>query len=121
MESVILLNSNENTKQVEEEEKARFTYNVLETLGIPLDDTWDENGELSIQGKIKLRSVLSMYNVQIIDDMGGGLQIYCDKQLIANWNKPSYILKKDYHQIDPRKKLFLEMKISAWSIFEPTE
>lgn len=117
MKSTILLNSNENTRQVEEEEKTRFVRQILETLGLPIDEIWDESGVLSIENKIKLRSILSTYNIQVIDDSDGELQIYCDGEVIGKWGKCEYKLKRDYQQKDPAKKLYLEMITDTWSIF----
>jgi hypothetical protein len=121
MKSTVLLNTSENTKQIEEEEKTRFVRNILETMGLPIEEIWDEDNYLSIDNKIKLRSILTTYNIQIIDDSDGGLQIFCDGEVIGRWNKCEYILKKDLKQKDPSKKLYLEMKIANWSIFEDVE
>ena len=127
MESVILLNSNENTRQVEEEEKTRFVQQVLNAIGLPLDDIWNEQNKMNADGRAKMRNLLSTYKLQIIDDAEGGLQIYAtieqpDKNqqhsLIAEWFKPRYVLKKDLHQIDPRKKLYLEMHCKYHSAFD---
>lgn len=118
MEGVILLNASENTNKVEEEEKARFVREILDNIGLPLEGIWDDNGEMSIDGKIKLRSILSSYGMHIIDDMSGGLEIYAKKEKIAIWYRPQYTLKRDYSAIDPKKKLYLEMKIKNWSSFE---
>lgn len=122
MKSVILLNANENTHQVEEEEKSLFVRGVLENIGLPLENVWEGDDPLiSLQAKMKLRQVLSSYDVLVVDDRDGGLQIYVDKDMIAQWNKPSYILKKDHSQIDPKKKMFLEMHTDTWSVFENTD
>jgi hypothetical protein len=121
MKNVILLNSNENTKQVEEEEKTRFVRSVLESVGLPIDNIWDEDGQLSIENKIKLRGILSAYDVQVIDDYDGELRLYADHQLIGEWKKCEYVLKKDLTQVDPSKKLYLEMHVNYWSVFENTE
>ena len=121
MEGIILLNAHENTRQIEDEEKNRFVKTILETLGLPIDGIWDEQEQLSIEGKIKLRNILSSYGVNIIDDMEGGLQIFFEREVVARWEKPTYTLKKDHSQIDPTKKLFLQMAIKNWSIFEQNE
>lgn len=117
MKRTILLNFNENTKKIEDEESINFIRNILETLGLPLENIWDEEGNLSIENKIKLLSILSNYNIQIIES-GGEVKIYCDNQTIGDWRKPTYILKRDNNQLDPKKKLFLEMHIDCTSIFE---
>jgi hypothetical protein len=121
MRATILLNSNENTDQIEDEEKTRFVRSILEMLELPVDDLWEENGDLSIESKIKFRNILATYNIQIIDSTEGDLQIYCDGETIGRWGKPIYILKKDFKQKDPTKKLYLEMKTDCWSIFDNIE
>lgn len=118
MEGTILLNANENTKQVEEEEKSRFVKSVLEEIGIPLENIWDDDDSLSVQGKIKLRSTLSSFGVNVIDDLDGGLKIYVDKEVVAEWSKPTYKLRRDHGEIDRSKQLYLEMNIKNWTIFE---
>jgi hypothetical protein len=118
MKGIILLNHNENLPQVEEEEKSKFVRTTLEEVGIPLEGTWDENGQLSVQGKIKLRSLLGTFEIEIIDNQGEDLQIYHQNNLIGEWRKPRYVLKEDYNARDPRKKFFLEMHIDFSSIFE---
>jgi hypothetical protein len=117
MKATILLNSNENTRQVEHEERENFVRSVLEEMGLPLDDVY-QDGKLSLEGKIKLRSVLSTYGVQVIDNRGGEVKIYAERELVATWDKPKYVLRQDLNELDPTKKLFLEMHISTWSLFE---
>jgi len=125
MESTILLNATTNTRKVEEEEKTRFTRFVLTAMGIPVDNLWDENDELSTDNKLKLRQLLSAFNIEIIQNNDGELKIYNREKeeniLLGEWNKPTYILKKDPSQLDPRKRLYLEMKVSYSSIFESQE
>lgn len=118
MKGIILLSSNENTKLIEDEEKARFVQGVLQEIGLPLNEIWDENGELSFDNKIKLRGILSTYQIQVIDSADGELIIYHEDKVIGEWKKCQYILKKDLNQRDPKKKLFYEMHIDNWSIFE---
>jgi hypothetical protein len=121
MKGLILLNSNENTKQVEEEEKSIFVRSILEHLGLPIHDIWnDEHIDLSIEERIKLRGILSSFDVSIINEGDGNLKIYVDKETIGEWKKPTYVLKRDYSQIDPKKFLFLEMHTEFWSVFENT-
>jgi hypothetical protein len=118
MEATILLNSNENTRRIEDEEKTRFVRLILEAMGLPLEDLWDEDGNLPIDNKIKFRALLSKYGVQVIDDTDGEVKIYVDKDLVAIWEKPRYILRRDPSELDPTRKLFLEMHVKNWSLFE---
>ena len=121
MKSIILLNSNENTSVVEEEEKTRFIRSILASFELPIDDYWDEEGKITIDNKIKLRSLLSTLNIQIIDNSDGEIQVFCDGTVIAKWNKCEYVLRRDLKERDPAKKLYLEMKTDHWSIFEDLE
>jgi hypothetical protein len=118
MKSTLLLNSNANTRAIEEEEKLRFVRSILEIMGVPIDDFWAPDSILSVEDRIKLRSLLSSYNIKIIDDLDGGLQIYVDNQKIAEWKKCEYKLKRDLSELDPTKQLYLEMQVDFWSIFE---
>lgn len=118
MKSTLLLNSNANTRAIEEEEKTRFMRSILEIMGVPIDDFWAPEEILSIDERIKLRGILSAYNIQVIDDFDGGLQMYVDNQKIAEWKKCEYKLKRDLSELDPTKQLYLEMQVDFWSIFE---
>jgi hypothetical protein len=118
MKATILLNYNENTQQVEDEEKARFLRSILEQMGVPVNDFWTTDSPLSVEQKIRLRGILTNYNVQVIDDLDGLMQIYVEGEKVAEWQKPTYKLKRDLREIDPRKQLYLEMLVECWSLFE---
>lgn len=126
MRGTILLNYNENTKQVEKEEELRFLKDVLEQMGVPLD-FWTTDNSLSINQKIKLREILATFHVQVIDDLDGHMQIYFidtdnkENQLVGEWYKPIYKLKRDLKQLDPKKQLYLEMEVNCWTLFEEQE
>ena len=121
MKSVLLLNHNENTKLIENEEKNRFLFSLLVEMGIDLGDLLNSNLILDIEDKIKFRNILSTYNVSVIDDLDGRMQVSVDNELIGEWHKCEYKLKMDLSELDPKKKLYLEMSINYWSIFEETE
>jgi len=118
MKGTILLNYNESTSKVEDEEKYKFLRNLLEQMGVPIEEFWTSDDPLSIEQKIKLRSILSTFNIQVIDDLDGHMQVFAEGDLAGEWNKCTYKLKRDLSQIDPRKQLYLEMEISYWSLFE---
>ena len=117
MKQVFLLNSDDNTFQVEEEEKQNFLRELLENMGLPISDFWQPNQTLNIQEKIKLRNILGAFNIVVIDNLDGHMQIYHDDELIGEWNKCKYKLKKDLRQIDPKKQFYLEMEADFWTIF----
>lgn len=121
MKGTILLNYNENTRKVEEEEKNRFLRSLIEQMGIPTDDIWTDDDCLSIDRLIKLRNLLIIYSIQVIDDLAGHMAIYVEGELIGEWHKCTYKLKRDCSQLDPRKQLYLEMEINCWSLFEEQE
>lgn len=120
MKAIILLNYNENTRQIEDEEKSRFLKTLLDQMGVPIDDIWVDDS-LSIEQKIKLRNVLTMYSIKILDDLDGHMQVYVENELVGEWNKCTYKLKKDKAEIDRKKQLYLEMEISCWTVFEQNE
>jgi hypothetical protein len=127
MKGTILLNHNENTRQVEEEEKQRFLRTLLEQMQIPINDVWAADGPLSVDQTIKLRAILNTYRVQVIDDLDGHMQIFFiddasgDYELVGEWHKCTYKLKRDLKQRDPRKQLYLEMEVNCWTLFEEQE
>lgn len=121
MKATILLNYSENTKQIENEEKTRYIKNLLEQMGVPIQEFWTHEDVLSVDQKIKLRNLLKAYSIKIIDNLDGNLQIYVDGEKVAEWFKPTYKLKRDLSELDIRKQLYLEMEISCWSLFEDSE
>lgn len=116
MEYVVLLDKSTNIREVEAEEQTRFVISIVEALEVPFE--WDSNESFTILDKLRLRKALAQYNVSVIDDMEGGIKIFLEREQIAEWKKPLYILKEDPSQVDPKKRLYIEMKCSFSSIFE---
>jgi len=114
----ILLNHDENTVSVENEERTRFLFDILKKINIPVDEFWSGNLNLSVEERIKLREILLTYNIEVHTDLEGYMQIFCDNQIIAEWFKPKYILRKDLRYLDPKKRLYLEMEVDHNSIFD---
>jgi|ERR1035437_4977862 hypothetical protein len=128
MQGTILLNYNENTHQVEEEEKSRFLREFLENtfesspdVSTQIKEIWDVDGPLSAPQKVKMRNILNTYNVMVIDDLDGHMKIYVDNELMAEWLKCSYKLRKDLQVTDPQKRIYLEMHVECWSVFDSQE
>ncbi|MGI0058164.1 MAG: hypothetical protein ACREBJ_00210 [Nitrosotalea sp.] len=127
MKGTILLNYSENTRQVEDEEKARFLRGILEAcfentdVQTQIQTIWNVNGVLSAPQKVKLRGVLATYGLQVIDDLDGHMQVYLENELIAEWYKCTYKLKRDIRVTDPRKRAYLEMEVNCWSVFDDKE
>ena len=116
MKYKILLNKDDKTKEIEAQEQARFIKSILEAIDIPIQ--WNPDEPLSINDKIKFRNSLHTYGIHIIDDMDGGLKIFAKDELVAEWTKAKYKLKEDPSNINPNKRLYLEMNIEFWSLFE---
>jgi len=121
MKGTILLSYTENTKKIEDEEQGRFLRNILEQMGVPIQDFWSTDAPLTINQKIKLRGILSTYDIRIIDDLDGNMQIFVADEMVAEWHKCIYKIKKDLREIDPRKQLYIEMLVNCWSLFEQDE
>jgi hypothetical protein len=127
MKGTILLNYNEDTRQVEEEEKARFLKGVLERcfentdVANQIQTIWSGEGVLAAPQKVKLRGILATYSLQVIDDLDGHLQVYLENELIGEWFKCTYKLRRDLRVMDPRKRIYLEMEVSCWSVFDEQE
>jgi len=119
MRYTILLNRNENVKEVEAQEQARFLKTILEALEVPIE--WNPEEPLSVDGRIELRKSLKTYNISAITDIDGGMKIFVNNELIGEWYKCSYKLKKDSAQVDPNKKLYLEMSVNFWTVYEKTK
>jgi len=118
MKATILLNHSESIKKIEEEEKTRFLKYILEQMGVPIQDFWTSDDPLSVEQRIHLRGILSSFSIQVIDDRDGLLQIYVEGEKVATFKKPTYKLKRDLSELDPKKQLYLEMTIDCESLFE---
>lgn len=128
MKGTILLNHSENTHQIEQEEKNRFLQQLLEQMfeGTPdvlsqIVNIWNNSNSLTAPQKVMVRELLNTYNIQVLDDNDGEMKIYVEGELVGQFFKPNYKLKRDYSQLDKRKQLYLEMSINCWSVFEPAE
>ena len=114
----IILVSHQNFKTVENEEKVKWLRSILSKMSIPLDN-WPENP--SMNDLRKMRKLLLSQGVQIIDDNNEGLLIYVGNDLVAEWRKPNYVLKKDINERDPRYRTYLEMHLKRRPVIEETE
>lgn len=106
----------EDVKTVEEEERNGFVKKTLEQIGLDVSEIWPDI-LLSVEEKIKLRDYLNKFDVLILDTKET-YEIYVGKELVAKWYRPLFKLKTDLSEINPSKKIFIEMTIMYESIFE---
>lgn len=116
MRYTILLNRDEKTKAIEAQEQTRFVKAILEALDVPIHLEPDE--PFTADSKAAFIKSLTAYSINVIADVDGGLKVYAKDELIGEWYKTKYILKSDRSQIDPNKRLFYQMNVEFWSIFE---
>jgi hypothetical protein len=128
MIGTILLNYNENVRQVEEEEKSRFLKGFLEQcfedapeLAEQIASIWEVDGPLPAPQKIKLRSILTAHDIQVIDEQDGTLIIYIENQKVATFKKPTYKLKQDLSKLNRKERVYIEMTIECESLFETAQ
>ena len=114
----VILANREDLKNIEMEEQFNFVLNILKLIGIPLDDIVDDVKDFSAENKFKLREILEKFNVLVLDDRDGGIKIFVEKELIADWKKARFELCVDHSELDPRKKSFIKIYIEYWTIFE---
>ena len=119
MKAIILLNYSENVQQVVEEEKIFFLRTLLEHMNLPINEIWQDNMSLpSIEQKIKLHDFLSKWEIQVISNSEGEMQIFNKNILIGYYKNPIYKIKKDLQESDPKKQFYLELSVDYWSPFE---
>lgn len=114
----------EDYREVEKEEQQRFVRGIVEKMIAPsdrskLDECWPpDEYKLSVDDRIKLRSIYNKYNIVLIDDKDGGIKIYVGKEIVAEWKKCTFDFKIDHTEIDPNKKIFYQMNIEYWDLFD---
>jgi len=104
-------------------EKVRFSWLrfILEQSGLDIEDCMPEDEDpekMTIAQKAKLRHILDKNKILILDDHDGGIRLYIDEDLIAEWKKPVCDLRHDNKQLDPRKKYYVGINIDYWSVFD---
>lgn len=107
----------EDAKKIEEEERNLFIRGVLEEVGVPLEDVWPDIS-LTVEQKVQLRGLLAKLEMEIIEDGDRGYQIYHQNTKLGEWFKPRFILREDKGARTLSKKLYYEMVIKTWSVFD---
>lgn len=118
MKQVIFADLND-YKSIIEEEQYLFVYSILSQLDLPLEEILpDSYTEFDRDHKIALRSLLEKFSLNIVDNRDGEIKIYHEKDILAIWKKPLYKRKIDRSEIDRKKRIYIELTLETWSVFE---
>jgi len=110
----------EDCRAIEDEERDTFLRGILDQLGVPLDDVWPDVS-LTVDQKVKLRTLLSKLELEIVQDGDRGYTIYHQDTKLAEWFKPRVLLREDKKARSFGKKLYYEMVIETWSMYDQQE
>lgn len=123
-----VLANREDVRMVEAEEQLNFVLSVLHASGVSeekLQACLTDGLLASVENKIAFRKICEKEQISIIDDSDGGVKLYMksDNQdvLVAEWFKPSYILRTDHSVLDRSKKMFIEIHTHWWTVFEEND
>jgi hypothetical protein len=111
-------------KNAIEEERLQFIFYILESMGVPLEGCFPESlnpSEITVDHRVKMKDVLDKYNISFVDYKDKTFDIYLEKDKVATWSKPWVELKKDFSEINPKKRIYVEIHLECWSIFEKSE
>lgn len=124
MGSKIIKADQEDIKAIQDEESTFFVFETLVNCGISEEELapcLPVDGPLTVEQKIHLRNVCLVRNLVISNDLEGGVKIYSSDHLIAEWKKPTFVLRVDRNTIDRTKRMHVEIHCSWWSRFEEQE
>ena len=119
--TIITFDRNIKTADVEKEWRYNFIHEVLQAMGIPVENIWLEL-TLDAESKQRLVDLLNHYDIQIYEDIEGVVEIFYKKDSIARWNKPKFRFKQDL-SLSREKQVYLEMITDYWSLYhrEPND
>jgi hypothetical protein len=107
----------DDVKETEEWVRNVFARETLEKMGLPLDEIWPAEEELTVEHKAELRVLLAQYDVDILDDGDRGLIIYVENDVVAELMKPRYRMHKDIKARRASQRLFYEMMVKYKTLF----
>lgn len=103
MNTIILANRGEETKIIEEE-KEEWIYQVLVALGVGEDFLVENSNEIVIE-------YCKSIQIEVIKNLGEEtVAIFKNGKIIAEWNRPNLILKKD------KDGFFYEIYLNEWAL-----
>ena len=107
-------------KDVAKKLQYQWIVEILNSMGVDWGDSFfeDDPDDRTILQRAQSRKILGINKINVLDDQFGEAKIYVDNELIAQWERPSFKLHKDYKELDPRKKYYMSIEISYWSVFD---
>lgn len=130
---VIRLADREDIRVVEKEWQYEFMVYVLSRMGIDeeiLEGCFPEDvNDFSVEHRMELRRCLKKELITILDDRDGGLKFYLEVKegerrdfvMFAEWKKCRFNYRVDPTEIDPIKRMYVEIIADIWTIFEELE
>lgn len=115
-----ILSDRTSCKQTISNLKSEWIKSILEQTGLDISNCYSESDEWqeqTIPQKALLRKILVENNIIIIDE-DEICKIYIQNEMIAEWEKPDYILKFDKSQLDKSKQGYVEVHIKYNSVFD---
>ena len=119
--SVIANHDPKSIREAIEEERLQFIVFVLDAMGVPIEDCFPDSlspQEVTIDHREKLRAILEKYNINIVDNYDKTCEIFLEKDKVASWMKPWVELKKDFSEVNPKRRIYVEIHLNCWSVFE---
>ena len=116
MKSYSIYIDREDVKVVEDEEKNMFVKNILDEIGIDYQKVWPTK-TLNVKQKVKLRKLFEDFDIDILEH-GKELLVYVGDDLIAEWKTPKYILRTDPKARRANKRMYYEMIVTYWTLFD---
>jgi hypothetical protein len=102
-----------------EEEKYNFIKKIFNLSSFPVDEVMPDNyQDFDVEKHQSLREILNKYNISILNYRFKEFEIYLESDLIAKFYHPQYTLRRDLLAKENSKKIFAEIAIKTWSVFD---
>jgi hypothetical protein len=110
--SVVTNFNNGDIQSAIEEEQLQFIVAVLESMSVPIDNCFPEvlNPKLITQEHKN--------NFSIIHNSDKTFDIFLERDKVASWFRHWVEMKKDFSHPDPKKRIYVEIHLECWSVFE---
>lgn len=113
-----ILADRENCQKVAETLQFLWVKDILIQTEMDLEGCFsdsDDPNDQSIENRAKLRETLNNNDIYIQEEED--LKIFIQDTLIGHWKKPLFKLKTDLSQKNPKQRLYVEIEIEHWSVF----